>query len=72
MNWSGNGGATTYIDGDGAHFDDTAHTGSVTLAGTVIPCTVVFGNSSLAYTLSGAGSIAGSGRWPSRAPARWP
>ena len=41
-------------------FDDTASTGSVTLAGTFSPFIVVFGNNSLAYTLSGSGSIAGS------------
>ena len=71
LNWSGSGGATTYIDGDGVMFDDTAHTGSVTLAGTVNPSIVVFTNSSLAYTLSGAGSIAGGGSLAKVAPARW-
>ena len=57
------GSATTYNDspGDAVSFDDTAKSGSVTLAAVVHPYWVNFNNNSLKYTLSGAGGIGGSG-----------
>jgi fibronectin-binding autotransporter adhesin len=66
-NWldtfSGPGTAVTFADGDGpVIFDDTA-TGptSISLATTVAPVTTQFTNEVLAYSLTGAGGIGGTG-----------
>ena len=66
-NWldsfSGPGATVTFTDGDGpVIFNDTA-TGptAVTLDVAVAPVTTQFSNEILAYTLSGSGSIGGSG-----------
>ena len=64
--------ATTFSNGDAVLFNDTAVTGNVTLAGTVAPAVLVVNNSTLPYTFSGNGSIAGgvtlikqgTGSWP--------
>jgi len=55
-------GATpvTYATGDTVNFDDTALSGSVGVLSTVTPAAVLFNNSTLAYTLSGAGAIGGT------------
>ncbi|MEI6075923.1 MAG: autotransporter-associated beta strand repeat-containing protein [Verrucomicrobiota bacterium] len=57
-------GATpvTYANGDTVNFDDTASSGSVGVPSTVNPAAVLFNNSTLAYTLSGAGAIGGTTR----------
>ena len=58
-NWSLSLAATTYSDGDAVLFNDTAVTGNVTVAGTVAPAVFVVNNSTLPYTFSGDGNIAG-------------
>ncbi len=59
-NWSNASGASKYVDGYAVTFDDTAGAGhgTVSIAGTVEPTSILVNNSSLAYTFSGAGSIA--------------
>ena len=58
-NWTVGGGTATYGNGDAVLFDDTAATGSVSLAGTVSPIAMTVNNGSLPYTFSGPGTIAG-------------
>ncbi len=60
QNWSlaSNSNAAPYFQTDMVLFDDTATTGNVVLTGTITPGDVMFNNSTLDYTLSGAG-IAG-------------
>jgi autotransporter-associated beta strand protein len=61
-NWSvtvPSSGTATYNDGTEVYFDDTARTGSVTVAGTVSPLVLVVSNGTLSYTFSGSGTIAG-------------
>jgi autotransporter-associated beta strand protein len=53
--------ATNFFTGDQIGFDDSAATGTVAVAGVVAPGAIVATNSSLDYTLGGAGSIGGSG-----------
>ncbi len=56
--------ATNFVQGDAPVFDDTAGTGTTTVnisAANVAPLSVIFNNSSLSYTLTGAFGIAGSG-----------
>jgi autotransporter-associated beta strand protein/T5SS/PEP-CTERM-associated repeat protein len=66
-NWldsfTGVGSAVTFADGDGPVIFDDSATGAtdVTLEATVLPLETQFTNESLAYSLSGAGSIGGSG-----------
>ncbi len=53
---------TDFMTGDGVTFnDDATGTTAVTLAAAVNPSSVLFDNSTLSYTLTGAGGIAGSG-----------
>ena len=60
-NWTTISGTATYSDGDPVVFDDTASSGSVSLAGTATPLIMTVNNSaSLPYTFSGGGSISGS------------
>ena len=59
-NWITNVG-TDFMDGDVVTFDDTASgTTAITLDSTVAPASVFFANSSLDYSVSGTGSIAGA------------
>ena len=60
QNWSNASGASKYADGYAVTFDDMAGAGhgTVSIAGTVEPTSILVNNSSLAYTFSGAGSIA--------------
>ncbi len=60
-NWATTG-PTDFITGDGVTFNDTATgTTAVTLPASVNPSSVVFNNSTLDYTLTGAGGITGTG-----------
>ena len=59
VNWTVGGGTATYGNADAVLFDDTASTGSVSLAGTVSPTTMTVNNNSLPYAFSGTGTIAG-------------
>ena len=60
-NWLNLGLPGTYYDSDAVQFDDTA-TGStaISLGVTVNPASVIASNNTKAYSLSGAGSIAGT------------
>ena len=60
-NWQINSVATTFTANDAVLFNDTASTGSVSLAVAVLPASVTFANTNTAYTVSGAGSIGGTG-----------
>ncbi|MGC4003367.1 MAG: autotransporter-associated beta strand repeat-containing protein [Pirellulales bacterium] len=57
------GAATTYLQpttvGDTVYFDDSAAGGAIALATEVRPVAVTFDNTTLNYTLTGAGAIAG-------------
>jgi fibronectin-binding autotransporter adhesin len=61
-NWKTNV-ATDFINGDGVTFNDTAPgSTTVTLAGTVVPSSVLFNHSTAKdYSLTGAGAITGAG-----------
>jgi autotransporter-associated beta strand protein len=61
-NWTLNSNATDYINGDQITFDNTANgTTNVSITdATVTPTSVTFNNTSLSYTIGGAGAIAGS------------
>ncbi len=60
-NWTTKSSTATYSDGAPVLFDDTAApNGSVTIAGTVQPLSIAVSATSLAYTFSGTGSIAGN------------
>jgi autotransporter-associated beta strand protein len=58
-NWLNGTSPTTYTDGDGVIFQDTALTGTVAISGTVSPASVSFNNSILNYIIDGA-PIAGA------------
>jgi autotransporter-associated beta strand protein len=59
-NWSLSGATATYANGDPVLFNDTAAAGSVSVAGTVSPTTMMVNNNALSYAFSGSGCIAGS------------
>jgi autotransporter-associated beta strand protein len=61
LNWSKNGHSSVFTNGDFASFDDTALTNLVTVAGTLLPSGISFSNFTGDFTLSGAGSLSGSG-----------
>ena len=56
-NWTTGSGTATYSDGDPIVFDDTASSGSVSLAGTATPLLMSVNNNTLAYTFSGTGAF---------------
>jgi fibronectin-binding autotransporter adhesin len=56
-NW--NGDSDYFYNADSVTFDDTSANNTVSLNGTVRPCTVLFNNSSVNYTLTGSGKITG-------------
>jgi autotransporter-associated beta strand protein len=58
-NWTYNGSAATYADGDSVLFPDTASSSALVLSGTVSPGSVTFNNSLLNYSLTG-GAISGT------------
>lgn len=58
-NWSNNGSPDKFLAFDDVLFDDTAASFAPALAVQVVPHSVVFNNSTNAYTLSGAGGITG-------------
>jgi autotransporter-associated beta strand protein len=60
LNWTNNGVAVNYNEADFVIFDDTAHTADVDVTGARQPATLTFNNSSLNYTLHGAGKISGA------------
>lgn len=62
-NWTLNGVASTYADGQTVQFDDTANTGSVNITTTVSPGGVIITNNSLGYAFSAASGsgIGGNG-----------
>ena len=62
-NWINTSGGTAdyFYNNDAVTFNDSGATGSVTLAADVSPASVTFANNSLNYTISGAGSIEGTG-----------
>ena len=60
--WDVNGLDGEFVDGDVVRFDDTAlGSTNVNVVGTVAPSLATFDNSALNYTLSGAGSVGGTG-----------
>jgi autotransporter-associated beta strand protein len=62
-NWLNAGSPTTYTNGRVTQFDDLVSgptQGAVVLNTTVTPASVIFDNSSVAYELSGTGSISGT------------
>jgi fibronectin-binding autotransporter adhesin len=59
LNWTNNGAAVKYNDGDFVTFDDLGQTGNVNLTRTNQPATLTFNNSVLDYNLSGIGCISG-------------
>ncbi|MHA3775169.1 autotransporter-associated beta strand repeat-containing protein [Verrucomicrobiota bacterium sgz303538] len=60
--WSNSGGADKFYNFDAVTFDDSASSGSVSLAGTVQPRAITINNSSARnYTFSGSGRIGGIG-----------
>jgi fibronectin-binding autotransporter adhesin len=62
LNWSIGGSATNFVPNDAVIFDSTASSGAVTVTTAVTPSSVTFNNTTtLAYTLTGPGSIGGSG-----------
>jgi autotransporter-associated beta strand protein len=72
LNWKKFGSVTSYHDGDGVQFDDTASGTSpitVTLNTTVNPSVVAAVNATKAYVISGTGTIAGS--WIERIRSRF-
>jgi autotransporter-associated beta strand protein len=60
QNWTNQLGlADYYTNFEAVRFDDKAASTAVTLAGTVMPASVIFSNTVNAYSLSGAGGISG-------------
>ena len=53
-------GDNTFATGDAVVFDDTASNGAVTLAGTLVPGSLAFNNTTTSYALTGSGVIAGT------------
>ena len=60
LNWTTNGVASTYHEGDATLFNDTASTASVNLPAAHQPISWTITNNTLNYTFSGAGSISGT------------
>jgi autotransporter-associated beta strand protein len=60
-NWTMNGGATTYADGDTVQFDDTATTANVNVAAPVSPYEMIVTNNTQSYTISGSPIGGGAG-----------
>jgi autotransporter-associated beta strand protein len=56
-NWLNGASSDTFFSGDSVQFDDTATTNLVSIVGTELPGLVAVNNSSLAYTLAGAGGL---------------
>lgn len=67
-NWDLGGTTTTFLAGDAVLFNDTASTGAVTVTGSVSPSEVTIDNNTLAYTLSGSGTIADAGNFTKQGP----
>jgi autotransporter-associated beta strand protein len=67
-NWDLGGTTTTFLAGDAVLFNDTASTGAVTVTGSVSPSGLTIDNNTLAYTLSGSGTIAGTGTFTKQGP----
>lgn len=61
FNWTQNGAASAYGDGDNVFFNDSTFSSMVVIAGTVAPGSVTFANLNTNYTLSG-GQITGATR----------
>ena len=61
-NWTLGGSQTNFLLGDSVLFNDTASTGTVTLAGTLSPSGITVNNSTLAYSFAG-GEISGTGEF---------
>jgi len=59
LNWTNNGAAVKYNDGDNVTFSDQAQTTTVNLTRTNMPASVMFANSLKNYTLTGIGAISG-------------
>jgi autotransporter-associated beta strand protein len=66
-NWTLGGSPTNFLVGDSVLFNDTASTGSVTLAAALSPSGVTIDNDTLAYTLGG-GSLDGIGNFTKQGP----
>ena len=66
-NWTLGGSPTNFLVGDSVLFNDTASTGSVTLAAALSPSGVTIDNDTLAYTLGG-GSLDGIGSFTKQGP----
>lgn len=58
--WQNGASTDTFFNFDAVTFDDTASSGTVTLAAALSPRTLTVNNTSLAYTFSGTGNLAGS------------
>ena len=59
LNWNGQGGITTFEDGDTVRFDDSASLRAITLNTSVAPASITF-DSSATWTLTGTGAITGA------------
>ncbi|HSY17395.1 MAG TPA: hypothetical protein VK815_03635 [Candidatus Acidoferrales bacterium] len=59
LNWTNNGSAVAYQDGDFVTFDDLGRQSTVNLTGMRKPATLEINNSVLNYTFTGSGSISG-------------
>ena len=59
LNWTNNGSAVAYQDGDFVTFDDYGRQSTVNITGTEKPATLEINNSVLNYTFTGNGSISG-------------
>jgi rhamnogalacturonan endolyase len=59
LNWNGQGGITTFEDGDTVRFDDTASLRAITLNTGVAPADITFDTAST-WTISGSGAITGT------------
>ena len=60
INWNNSGTPDKFFGADKVTFDDTAANGTVVVSGTVQPGSVNFNNTSLPFTISGTGKIAGT------------
>ena len=61
VNWLNGSGADQFYNLDTVTFDDTAATGTVSLAAALQPGAILVTNNSLAYTFTGSGSLTGPG-----------
>jgi fibronectin-binding autotransporter adhesin len=59
-NWLSSGNSVAYNENDSVIFDDSAHTGDVTLTSAHTPLACIITNDSLPYAFSGSGSISGA------------